>query len=255
MSGNLNFALTLLWTTRPRGSSILRGNLREILRKGSKNNNKAWILAFWSHFRHFGRLLGKICLFLTPSKTGGRVPSQQGAPTTSNRTYWEVSRQTYVQTLLASLGVVIGRNSALQWGGEGGGSFWRIADTIAILDTKSPQTPWIVYYPATISPSFQGHIIFSKSSSQQRYGWRTDILRNISIGCPCILCEERRIDKRQNSFCTSRGGWGHLWEVWVEGCAIRRPGIYPIFNLYFTLYKAFTQGCVNGRTKLLINNH
>ena len=28
-----------------------------------------------------GRFLGKIYLFLTPSKTSGRVPSQQGAPT------------------------------------------------------------------------------------------------------------------------------------------------------------------------------
>ena len=27
--------------------------------------------AFWSHFKHFGRLLGKIYLFLTPSKTDG----------------------------------------------------------------------------------------------------------------------------------------------------------------------------------------
>ena len=40
--------------------------------------------AFRSHFKHFGRLLGKIYLFLTPSKTDGRVPSQQGAPATCN---------------------------------------------------------------------------------------------------------------------------------------------------------------------------
>ena len=49
--------------------------------------------ASWSHFKHFGRLLGKIYLFLTPSKTDGRVPSQQGATTTCNLTYWEVSQQ------------------------------------------------------------------------------------------------------------------------------------------------------------------
>ena len=55
-------------------------------------------------------MLGKIYLFLTPSKTDGRVPSQQDAPTTCNlkfpvdmsRHYWQIS--------------------ALQWwGGEGGG--------------------------------------------------------------------------------------------------------------------------------------
>ena len=68
----------------------------------------------------------------------------QGAPTTCNRlTYQEVCQQTYVQTLLASLGVVIGQNSALslgkavkKWGGGGGGDnkklggdrgFWQIA--------------------------------------------------------------------------------------------------------------------------------
>ena len=31
-----------------------------------------------------------IYLFLTPSQTDGRVPSQQGAPTTCNLTYWDV---------------------------------------------------------------------------------------------------------------------------------------------------------------------
>ena len=67
--------------------------------------------AFGSHFKHFGRLLEKkINLFLTPCKMNGRVASQQGAPTTCNLTYWEVSQQ----TLLASLGVVIAQTSALQ---------------------------------------------------------------------------------------------------------------------------------------------
>ena len=48
-------------------------------------------------------------LFLTPRKTDGRVPSQQGESTLCNLTYWDVSQQqTYVQTSLASLGVVIG---------------------------------------------------------------------------------------------------------------------------------------------------
>ena len=32
--------------------------------------------------------------------------------------------------------------------------------------------------------NFQGHIILSKSPSQQKFAWRTDILRNRSIGCP-----------------------------------------------------------------------
>ena len=62
---------------------------------------------FCSHFKHFGRLLGKIYLFFTQRKSDGRVPSQQGARTTCNLTFWEVSQQTYVQTLLPSLGAVI----------------------------------------------------------------------------------------------------------------------------------------------------
>ena len=68
-----------------------------------------------------GRLLGKIYVFLTPSKTNGRVPSQQGVPTTCNLTYWEVSQQTYLQALLAGLGEATGQNSDLQWGRGGGG--------------------------------------------------------------------------------------------------------------------------------------
>ena len=65
--------------------------------------------AFWSHFKHFGRLLGKNHLFLTPSRTDRRVPSEQGAPTLCNLTYWEVSQQTYIQKLQASLLLIIRR--------------------------------------------------------------------------------------------------------------------------------------------------
>ena len=38
-------------------------------------------------------------------------------------TYWEVSQQTKVQTLLVSLVVDIGQNSALQWGVRGWGGW------------------------------------------------------------------------------------------------------------------------------------
>ena len=61
-------------------------------------------------------------LFLTPSKTDGRVHSQQGAPTTYNLIYWEFSQHTCVQTLLASLGVlgvVKARKSVGTWEGAG----------------------------------------------------------------------------------------------------------------------------------------
>ena len=41
-------------------------------------------------------MLGKIYLFLTSSKTNGRVPTQQGAPTTCNLTFREVSEQIHL---------------------------------------------------------------------------------------------------------------------------------------------------------------
>ena len=144
------------------------GTQREILRQQSMNK------AFWSHFKHFGKLLGKMYLFLTPSKTDERVPSQQGAPTTCNLTYWEVFQHSYVQTLLASLGVVTGQNWPLQLAGRWGERFLIIARS-----SYSRQL-----FPATLS--FQGHIIVLKSSSQQKFAWRTDILRNRSVGCSCI---------------------------------------------------------------------
>ena len=81
------------------------GNFEKKTRKQQQSMNKA----FWSHFKHFGRLLGKNHLFLTPSRTDRRVPSEQGAPTLCNLTYWEVSQQTYVQKLQASLLLIIRR--------------------------------------------------------------------------------------------------------------------------------------------------
>ena len=44
----------------------------------------------------------------------------------------------------------------------------------AILDFKSPTTPRIVHFPATLS--FEEHIKFSKSPSQQKVARRTEIL-------------------------------------------------------------------------------
>ena len=59
-----------------------------------------------------------------------------------NLTYWEVSPQTYVQTLQASLSVVIEQNSDLHWG-EGGWYKARCDLTTKFnpSDIKSPQPP------------------------------------------------------------------------------------------------------------------
>ena len=99
--------------------------------------------AFWSHFKHFGRLLGKIYLFLPSRKTDGRIPSQQGAPTTCNLTLWEVSQPTYVQTLLTSFAVVIGKNSDLQWAeGGGGGGLWVFGRTMGVAKGRNSPLQW-----------------------------------------------------------------------------------------------------------------
>ena len=168
--------------------------------------------AFWSHFKHLGWLLEKIYLFLTPSKTNGRIASQQGAPTTCNLTYCEFSQQTYVQTLLASLGVVIGQTSALQWRGrrrgkaaplenwvwpEGeihwlhwgagrGRGFWHwIAHTSYYRHyTPSPlKTPWSVYsrqhFPSKDKLFFPNLPASDELDEEQ-------ILRGTDpFGCPC----------------------------------------------------------------------
>ena len=58
-------------------SPVNRGTQREILRKRAKNNNKAWIKFSETILSILGDCWKKNYLFLTPSKTDGRVPSQQ----------------------------------------------------------------------------------------------------------------------------------------------------------------------------------
>ena len=135
-------------------------------------------------------LLLLLLLFLTSNKTNGRVPSQQGASTLCNLTYWELSQQTYLQTLLASLVVAKGHNSDLISGRglgkigvakrgtfspsvkRGWGSLWQKSMS-PILDINSPQTTTIIFIPAKLS--VPEHVISSKSSSQPKVDWRTDI--------------------------------------------------------------------------------
>ena len=70
-------------------------------------------------------------------------------------------------------------------GGEGGGrGFWQIKLVAPILEIKSPQTPWIVFFPAALA--FEGNIVSSTAPSQQNFAWTTHILRNRYIGSPCI---------------------------------------------------------------------
>ena len=76
---------------------LLHNNIQRhptgIIEKKTWKQQQSMINAFWSQFKHFGRLLGKSYRFLTLSKTSGRVPSQQSAlhtPCNLIMTYWEV---------------------------------------------------------------------------------------------------------------------------------------------------------------------
>ena len=109
--------------------------------------------AFWSHFRHFGRMLGKNLLFLTPSRTDRRVPSEQGAPT-----------RTLQPDLLGSFPADVCPKVTGQFGSDYSANKYHIAGT---LDNKSSKTPCTVSFPATLS--LQGHIIFPKCPSHQNF--------------------------------------------------------------------------------------
>ena len=115
--------------------------------------------------------MGKIYLFLTPGKTDGRVHSQQGAPTIGNIIYWEFSQQTYVQTLLASLGVVKLKISlSVRRGGGGAGakfipSLACVEEGGEMFQTNSTSrhriSSYTLHYLFPSNTFLQGHIIFS----------------------------------------------------------------------------------------------
>ena len=71
---------------------------------------------------------------------------------------------------------------------EGGGrwgwgrNFWQ--KSVTYSRHQFPSDTDNIFFPAKLS--VPEHIISSKSSSQQKLTWRTDILRNRSIGCPCF---------------------------------------------------------------------
>ena len=96
------------------------------------------------------------------------------------------------------LGVTKVRNSPLQWVGwgvEGERGFWQIANSsysrhqIPSSSSGRASSDSNTFLPkisfAVFSVYTQGHIVFSKSPSLQKFVWRTDILRNRSIGCRC----------------------------------------------------------------------
>ena len=147
----------------------------------------------WSYFKHFGRLLGKI--FSDPhSQQDWRRGSQPARCTLSLQ-----------PDLLGSFPADVGHRAKFSpsggrgrslignwvWpkgyihpfsgdGVGGGGEAKRfLTDSAQQLSYTSNH----LRHPQF--SNFQGHIILSKSPSQQKFAWRRDILRNRFIGCPC----------------------------------------------------------------------
>ena len=148
-------------------------------------------------------------LVLTPSKTVGRVPSQQGAPTTCNLTYWEVSKQTDREPLVqhddikgyAAYGVVcphitgqLGCGYRAKFSPSLGGRGkrgQRVFRQIAQSSYSTHQIP-----SNTLNCLFPGNTFFprtyclfkiSQPAKIRLKNRRTDIFRDRSIGCPCNL--------------------------------------------------------------------
>ena len=99
--------------------------------------------AFWYHVKQFGILLVKIHLFLTPSTDWWK--SSQPARCTYNLQPdflgsfpADVCRD-ITRHFMASLGVVTGQNSALQWGEVGGGGIRKV---IGVVKGRN-LTPWV----------------------------------------------------------------------------------------------------------------
>lgn len=84
----LDICIANIWPDVHCLQAKFRGNQKEILRKGPKNNNKAWLKAFWSHFKSIlGECWEKFICSSLSARTDGGVPSQQGALTTCKLTY------------------------------------------------------------------------------------------------------------------------------------------------------------------------
>ena len=127
-----------------------RGTQRQIFVKKSWKQQQSVNKAFWSHFKHFGRLLGKIYLFLTPSKTDGRAPMQPARctynlqPDLVESFPVDVCPDITGQCGLGHRAKDKIQNPALQWGDEGEGGGGLVEDKqvphkghiAAILDIK-----------------------------------------------------------------------------------------------------------------------
>ena len=171
-------ATTFLHLQRPDLLYNRQGHPKGTIEKKTWKQQQSMLNAFWSHSKHFGRLLGKSYLFHTPSKTDERVPSQKGALTPCNLTYWEASQLTFVPPLLTSLGVGRGRNLSV------GGGEWGVGRGGGLLTNNTFQLFYNSTHFSQATLSFQGHY-FVQISQPAKIGLEEQIfLRNRWLGAP-----------------------------------------------------------------------
>ena len=142
--------LSLICTT------TLRGTQREILRKRPKNNNKAWIKFSETILRNLGDCWKKVS-----------VPHSQ-------QDWWKSSQPATLQPATW----ITGKFHRAQFRSWVASNPYK-KPVAAILDFKSPLTPWIIFFPATLS--FQGllflpHLPASKNVPEEQIFWGTDPL-------------------------------------------------------------------------------
>ena len=115
--------------------------------------------------------------------------------------------------------------------------------------------------------SFQGQIIFPKPPSQRRIGWRTDILRNRFVGCPCGRPPEGPVQTNPDllnptifyTFRPRMKEW--IYWSWPERRTVRfvpNSGQVPFIIIWFAwrifLWSQFVlTGSSGGRQRAMLN--
>ena len=136
----------------------------------------------------------------------------------------------YVHTLLVSWDVAIGQNSALHWeGGRGGGGGQRVFRQIAHSSYSTHQIP-----SNTLNCLFPGNTFFprtyyffkiSQPAKIRLKNRRTDIFRDISIGCPCNV--HSVISFCFSCFYYNKVNWSLILQCYfckiASGCIIKKP--------------------------------
>ena len=124
----------------------------------------------------FFNIAGKNYLFLFPSKTHKKFPSQEdkiGWFPSQLQSEEPASRKSAVFYIVVTMGVAKGHKSTLQWGGGGGNLLFKV---FPIINSKTNRSA-VTNFPVSSSE----HLLFCQPA---RFLWGTDKVRNRFVGCP-----------------------------------------------------------------------